>query len=208
MQNKTKYVIGLLSLAVILTRYRQHTAHTIHYAFLYWNLFLAFIPVGTAFFIRWSHHKQQNIVGWCLLPIWLVFFPNAPYILSDLMHIYRPSPMPFWYDPIMLASAALSALYGGFLSVSWVQDFLRVRIPCQILQIGTLLLWPLTGMGIYLGRILRWDILSRPMMLLEDITSLFIHPKVHGEAWTLMIIYTLLLSLLYGLWKSPTQSTT
>ncbi len=207
------YLIGLLLLACALAAYRQHHTQTIHYAFLYWNLFLALIPLGLSLpLLLKPESRYWRYLAWPLLALWLLFFPNAPYLVSDLMHIYLPSPMPRWYDPLMLVSAAFSGLYCGFLSLWIVEQFLARRWPVWAVKLTSIGVWCLTGLGIYLGRIPRWnswDLLNRPQALFYDIVQIFRHPQQHPEALALMGLYSCFLILNYGFWKNlngPTRS--
>ncbi len=206
------YTLGLLGVTLGLVVYRQAVTGTVHYGFLYWNLMLAFIPLVVAGAIRLLHPVSDPLkltLSWLLFPLWLSFFPNAPYMLTDLMHVYRPFSMPFWYDPIMLCSAAFSGLFAGFISLNWVQITLGAQASPRGLSVLTFLLWPLTGLGIYLGRILRWnswDVISRPVALMGDIALIFRFPGQHQEAWLLISVYTMVLIFLYGVWQSPSPS--
>jgi len=71
--------------------------------FLVWNLFLAWIPLVYAFLAYRLHQSHFNkllivpgIVG-CAL-IWLLFLPNAPYLLTDLIHLRVIDNNLYWYD--------------------------------------------------------------------------------------------------------------
>ena len=75
------------------------TGNWLIYRFLVWNLFLAWIPYFFSVFAAATYRLNPKSWWMLLLPgtLWLVFFPNAPYILTDLLHVgYRP-PVPFWY---------------------------------------------------------------------------------------------------------------
>jgi len=200
------YLVALVLLACGMVLFRQKQTETMHFAFLYWNLFLALIPLAVSLplvFIKQA--SRWNLMTWPLLAFWLLFFPNAPYMISDLMHIYRPSPMPYWYDPLMLASAAFSGIYSGFLSLWIVERFLSLHWPRWCVSLSVIAILLLTGLGIYLGRISRWnswDILHRPEALFQDIWQLLTHPSQHTEAILLIVLYSLFLILNYGFWKS------
>lgn len=140
-------------------------------SFLVWNLFLAAIPVFAAFFAR---HLTRRIWFWPLMLLWLVFLPNAPYIVTDLMHIRTTRPSNLWLDVLLLGSAALTGLFAGLVSLRWAHEAVARRFSSRLgwaLVIGASLL---CGFGVYLGRFQRWnswDIVTRPTELLAEAWS-------------------------------------
>lgn len=199
------YLAAMLVLACALVVLRQHHTQSIHYSFLYWNLFLAFLPLLMSLPLLKASHGKWGLWVWPVLGCWLLFFPNAPYLISDLMHIYLPSPMPRWYDPLMLATAAFSGVYSGFLSLWIVEQFLRQRWPNWGVNLSIALIWLLTGLGIYLGRIPRWnswDLFNRPEALFADILGLLLNPSDNPEAVALIALYSLFLLVNYAFWRS------
>ena len=61
------------------------------YTSLVWNLFLAWIPFVLAYLAHAMSWKK--LLLYLVLPVtaflWLIFFPNAPYILTDLQHLVK-----------------------------------------------------------------------------------------------------------------------
>jgi uncharacterized membrane protein len=159
-------------------------AHQGSYIFLIWNLFLAWVPYGWSL---WAASIQRRFPrDWwrLLLPgaLWLLFFPNAPYIITDFVHLYERPPVPLWYDIGLLAAFAWS---GCFLAVVSLQTMQRlVRQYC-----GALLSWlfvaasvGLSGLGVYLGRFERWnswDLLLSPHDVLVAAARPILFPLSH-----------------------------
>src|SRR5688572_16462248 len=80
------------------------------YIFLAWNLFLAWIPFAI------SQHIKNVTARWkvfLLIGLWLLFLPNAPYIITDFLHLKLRPPAPYWYDILLLFSASLNGLLLG-----------------------------------------------------------------------------------------------
>jgi uncharacterized membrane protein len=79
----------LLSLALVIARWAisGHRA----YGFLIWNLFLAWIPLWLASVAYYGHLRQTRRNGLLLAIgfLWLLFFPNSPYMWTDLVHFLR-----------------------------------------------------------------------------------------------------------------------
>jgi uncharacterized membrane protein len=74
---------------------RAALTHSKMYLFLNWNLFLAFIPwlISTTIVIKPWLRSSKTLVP-VLLALWLLFFPNAPYILTDLYHLNEGNQAP------------------------------------------------------------------------------------------------------------------
>lgn len=146
---------------------------TTTFLFLIWNLFLAWVPYWIALALesvfQWSKSKWLALL---LLISWLLFFPNAPYILTDLLHLKSRQPIPFWYDLMLFISFAWTGLLLGLLSLYEVQLFLKNHLHSTVSWILTTSAIFLCSFGIYLGRCLRWnswDILTSPGSLFQDI---------------------------------------
>lgn len=144
------------------------------FVFLAWNLFLAWVPVFLAVAAPPLGERRSRYV-WLLrwwiasmAVLWLLFFPNAPYILTDLIHLKRRPGVPFLLDAAMLFAFALNGLLLGFVSLYlWHRRWNRALGPVSgWLLVGAILL--MSGYGIYIGRVLRfnsWDALLQPLML-------------------------------------------
>jgi uncharacterized membrane protein len=155
---------------VLMVIVRIYFSGTLSYAFLLWNVFLALIPFGLSSVLVYAN-KLPTPLFWLTTACWLLFFPNAPYVLTDLLHL-RPFMVPVWYDLLMLLSFAWTSLMIGFVSLSDMQSLISQRFNqlAGWLFVGVALV--LGSFGIYLGRFLRWnswDVLTEPRRLLNDI---------------------------------------
>jgi uncharacterized membrane protein len=207
--------IRLLSIAAVacvwcaaLLGYRIHWAGHTKFVFLAWNLFLAAIPLGFAVLL-------SKIERWRLatpfISGWLLFFPNAPYVLTDLLHLHPRSGIPVWYDLLMLLSFALVSLWMGFQSLQLVQVWIARKSSLLMAWSFVGICLMLSGFGIYLGRFLRWnswDIVSNPGSLLGDIWERFADPLAHGQTWGVTLGFGGLLLVAYLFWMFSTTSTT
>lgn len=155
-------LIGNSFLASSLLALRFIYSEHLTYAFLLWNLLLAWIPLlcALAMYSWHTYHPNSYIQLGLLGAIWLLFFPNAPYIVTDMLHIFylgTANQVPLWYDIIILLSFALNGLWLGFISLFIVEEVCsRILSPVVVWLIMTLVLF-LASFGIYLGRFLRWN---------------------------------------------------
>ena len=86
-----------------------------------WNLFLAWIPFVCALGAYLLARRRGGLAVVLLGSVWLLFFPNAPYMLTDFIHLGDTPAVPLWYDALMLASFAWTALVLGFASLYLMQ---------------------------------------------------------------------------------------
>jgi uncharacterized membrane protein len=73
---------------------------SLEFRFLNWNLFLAFIPWFLSSVIILKDLQSNKLLLTFLILVWVLFFPNSPYILTDLFHLGTSSRAPVWFDLI------------------------------------------------------------------------------------------------------------
>jgi uncharacterized membrane protein len=169
------------------------------YLFLVWNIFLAWVP----FMISSLFKKMNDKPKWkpaLVFCCWLAFFPNALYIVTDLIHIDLESPVPKWFDALLLFSSAVLGLLLAFISLYRVEIFLSKTINKKLQSPLILFILFLGSFGVYLGRFLRWnswDIVNNPFELLLSIGHRIISPFDHLRTWGVTIVFTVFFYLLY-----------
>jgi uncharacterized membrane protein len=149
------------------------------FRFLLWNLFLALLPllVGRIALLR----PRRSGVVVALLVVWLALFPNAPYLVTDLVHLTRAgSSAPLWFDLLLLLSFGVTGLLFAFRSLDDVLAWLCARLghAVRLPALGGLCL--LASFGIYLGRFLRWnswDLLTSPRRVASSVVEILSGPK-------------------------------
>jgi uncharacterized membrane protein len=127
--------------------------------YLVWNLFLAWMPLFFALTAVCLAHTRPQHRWWFLsaAAAWLLFFPNAPYILTDLIHLGPKTHSRYWTDLVLILLFALIGLVLGFLPLFLMQRLVARRYgwPAGWLFVGVVA--ALSGFGIYAGRFLRWN---------------------------------------------------
>jgi uncharacterized membrane protein len=180
--NHLLYPLVLSSLlASALSCARVYVSQRPTYHFLVWNLFLAWLPYLFALSVTLLHQRFPRYWWLWLAPatLWLLFLPNAPYLITDLWHLEERRPIPLWYDIGMLATFAWTGLFLGVASLNAMQRVVRDycgRIVSWLFVFGAI---GASGLGIYLGRFLNWnswDIVLRPRSVIADIVARFGHP--------------------------------
>lgn len=157
---------------------------------LIWNLFLAWIPFVLAYIAYALSWKRAWL--YIAIPVfaflWLIFFPNAPYILTDLQYLSRISPdAPLWYDIILLVWFSWTGMLLGLISLYMMHEIVQRNFGRWPGWLFVLIVSGLSSAGIYVGRFLRWnswDILQNPSELAMGILGLVIDPSLRLLAFT------------------------
>ena len=191
------FCVALSVMRIILTR-------TIFLSFLAWNLALAFIPWCIA--ITLDIIKLRN--KWyavCLIMLWLLFFPNAPYILTDMIHLKKTASRYDWFTFILILSYCFTGLFYGYVSLDFIERAIsRIFKMKHTLWFVCAVLY-LSAYGIYLGRFLRWnswDTIVRPYALFKDIFTHIRHPVEYKQVWSFSFLMGTALILFYYAFKS------
>lgn len=196
---KSNHQIALLSIlsicACTLLFFRIVLTRSLVFDFLLWNLFLAWVPL---LFVKmiWEMDKRTSfrpIVISASLVVWLLFFPNAPYIITDLMHLRGISDDRIWYDAMMIFTFALAGLLPGLYSIRIVFRILTKHfndIICWSIIVCSMFL---SGFGIFLGRYGRWnswDIVTQPQNLFWGILGSLRNPMavMHTFAFSFVLL--------------------
>ncbi|HEX2122646.1 MAG TPA: DUF1361 domain-containing protein, partial [Thermoanaerobaculia bacterium] len=139
---------ALLVWCGVLLALRGARAENATFFFLFWNLFLAAIPFAAAeVFARAKWH----VARWPAFAVWLLFLPNAPYIVTDFIHLRARPPIPLWYDVLLLISCAGTGLLLGYGSVMIVQRAVARRWSVRAGWLVAAVSLLLSAFGIYLG---------------------------------------------------------
>jgi uncharacterized membrane protein len=177
-----------------------------YYRFLVWNLFLAWVPfwLAVAAYAR-AARRGVDPIGGALLVLWLLFFPNAPYMLTDFIHLGTSPAAPVWYDALMLSAFAWTALLLGFASLYLVQLVARRAAGQAWSWLVVVCALALGSFGVYLGRFVRfnsWDALLHPGRVAEVIhtrlESPFEHPLMVAALLALTAFLLVGYAVLYG----------
>jgi len=139
-----------------------------------WDLFLAWVPLAAAVAMEWVHRSNPRR-NWILLGalaiLWLLFFPNAPYLVTEFVHLgprYEEHDAVWWCDLVVILLIAWNGVLLGFASLYLVQQVVREHL-------GTIASWVvaaaclgLASLGISIGRFERlnsWDALVHPRLI-------------------------------------------
>jgi len=187
--------VALVIARIVLTR-------DLHNAFLIWNLFLAWLPLVFAL-LACEKARTGQARGWrfaALSGAWLLFFPNAPYIFTDVIHLIHGSFRHFWVNLSLILICALTGLVLGFVSLYLMQSLVRRRYGWLASWLFVAGVAGLSGFGIYLGRFLRfnsWDVIAQPLKLYHGISSWAANPMANSQSFAFPVLFAIFVLLAY-----------
>jgi uncharacterized membrane protein len=204
--NRLKVAVLVLAVASAfcgaLTVARALYSHRGYYVFMGWNLVLAWVPLLLSLLLarRAALGRRSPAVTFSVGAVWLLFFPNAPYMVTDLIHLRARNPVPVWYDAIMVFAFGLVGLCLAFLSLWLVHGLVARRRGAAAGWLFVAGVAGLSGFGVYLGRFQRWnswDVVARPGELLADLVDRFMNPLSHPRTVGLTFLMAALFAVTY-----------
>lgn len=207
---RIKYKFALSSLLVIasmisliLEKLHTYINGSESYANLVFNLGLAWIPFLAAVLAYITRHNRVTfflVMPFCTL-VWLIFFPNAPYLLTDFQHLATTDGnAPLWFDVILLIWFAWTGLLLGVASLYLMQEIIIDLFNPIMGWLFAISATTLSSIGVFLGRFLRWnswDLLHDPVLIAKDMYGIVRHPISNLPTYVFTILFTLLFLFIY-----------
>lgn len=194
-----KLLMLFMLFIALLISFRIFYSDSIRYISMSWNIFLAWIPYALSAYFAMYQQKQKWKQAF-LFGSWFLFFPNALYIVTDLVHLRTESTMPWWYDTILIFSSAFIGLLMAIVSLLRAESFLTSMLSKKIMLFLMPMILFISSFGVYLGRFQRWnswDVVGNPLSLAYDIAAKIFNPFDHYKVWAITILFTAIYSLVY-----------
>ena len=109
-------------------------------------------------------------------------------------------PIPYWFDLLLVTSAAWNGLMLGIASLMQVEKFLSNHFKSAGVFMGVLLSILLCSYGVYLGRYLRfnsWDVIANPGNIIKTTSGHFFFPMQHLQTWAFTFSFAMLMCIIY-----------
>jgi uncharacterized membrane protein len=190
----SSFSMTLLSMRII-------TSGRLSYAFLAWNLVLAYVPFLVSNWLsRHIEILRSRIKLFLLLFTWLLFMPNSFYILTDLFHLENMGYGHPWFDLTLILSFAWNGILLGVLSIGKMEMLLKQAKGKFISGLVICAVMWLNAFGIYIGRFLRfnsWDVFINPFSLFGEIADIILNPYDYRYVWAMSFCFAFFMIILY-----------
>jgi uncharacterized membrane protein len=171
------------------------------HVFLVWNLVLAWIPFALALLVYDRYRRGSSLLPLAPLAFgWLVFFPNAPYLITDLVHLSPYTDVPQWFDVFTFAAFAWTGMLLGFASLYLLQSVVKELLGALASWVFVVAALGLGSFGVYLGRVHRlnsWQVFSDPMPLASDVWARLQSPVGEARMVGMTLFLTAFLAVAY-----------
>lgn len=174
-----------------------------------WNLFLAFIPLALSFWLFVRKNIKRSLLWWIGLVVFIAFLPNAPYLLTDIIHLIDAirAGYSIWITTLVFIPLHLLAIGLGWeayvISLINQSHYLEKQGVKKLIPLSEFLVHVLSAIGIYLGRFLRfnsWDLVTQPNILLTST----INDLTDKKPLLVIFITLIILTIFYWVMKQVT----
>jgi uncharacterized membrane protein len=180
-----------------------------HSDWILWNLVLAFIPLGIAGWIFRKHRQWKRPIWWVLFLSYAAFLPNAPYLLTDIIHtidVIR-SDFSIWSIVLVFIPVHFIAIVSGFqayvVCLILQSRYLALNGQKRWVNLSELLTHALCAVGIFLGRFIRlnsWDVVTSP----RDVIKSVLNTLTAKQPVLVILVTFLIIAALYWIMKQLT----
>jgi len=205
--NIPKQIIILFFLSAALLLFRVLIFGDYSLVYMFWNIFLAIIPffLSTLLLSYIKNIKYKRVIFITVGVIWLLFLPNAPYLVTDLTHIHFSGDVPSIYDALLLFSSAWLGIILFSNSLFHIEQIFRSKFSKRRTNILVTIIIFLTSFGVYLGRFLRfnsWDVFANHISFLKGIFNLLSTITFNIQLFLYTILFFVFIYVSYYAWKS------
>lgn len=183
-KSKHYALLYLILFGMSLIFIRVKISNSFYYLFLVWNLFLALLPLAISYVLMQKVWLIENkLYFYPILILWLLLLPNAPYIITDFIHLQKVNTLPVWYDALLITVFATAGMASCILSMKQIFTILSIKITPLFAKMAMIAICLLSGFGLYVGRVLRfnsWDIITNPLTLITTLFTTFFTANAIG----------------------------
>ncbi|MFA6999629.1 MAG: DUF1361 domain-containing protein [Candidatus Paceibacterota bacterium] len=202
-----KSIIYLFSLALVLNILRVFLFGNTAFLYILWNILLAFIPFFISSILLLRTNKENIIKPFFIIGfiLWFIFLPNAPYVVTDFIHLGRIHSVPVMYDIFLLFASAWVSLLMGLHSLLHMEKILLLKFRSKIVDIIILITILFTSFGLYLGRYLRfnsWDLFTSHTSLVSTVWDIFTRGNDYINVYSYTILFFFFIYISYISFKN------
>jgi uncharacterized membrane protein len=210
-------ILTLVNLAILVIR--NIYVGEDFFNFLQSNLFIGSFPtIVIAWLIDMYYKKMGNFLFWFGVALWVLFYPNAPYMISDLIHNYQtPSDQKYpdliKYDTLIIFSFAMLSVFIGFLSLKVIFRIMIEKFGKRFARAFITFTLVLSCLGFYMGRELlseinlgngylySWEIFLEPVQIIKIVWHALYPIQDHIPAYLMMMLFGVVQYMLLIMFK-------
>ena len=210
-------VFGLTVINLLILAIRNIVVGNNFYSFLKSNLFIGSLPVIVIAYLLYRFNKKLNaLVFWAGTILWVIFYPNAPYMISDLIHDSQDPASHLnvemiKYDTLIIFSFAMLSVFYGFISLKLMFNLFIQRYSKRFAYIAIHLTLILSCLGFYMGRELlsaiklgngylySWEIFLEPVQIFKIVWKALWPIHNHWPAYAMMTLFGLVQYMLLAI---------
>ncbi|MCB9251589.1 MAG: DUF1361 domain-containing protein [Flavobacteriales bacterium] len=214
-----KTVILLTLVNLIILGIRNLIVGDSFFSFLKSNLFIGSMPtIVIAFLLKHYYERLNAFFFWAGTALWVLFYPNAPYMISDLIHNSADPQNAYQselvkYDTLIIFSLAMLSVFYGFLSLKIMFNLFRKRHGRRFAHIAIFITVALSCLGFYMGRELisaiklgngymySWEIFLEPVAILKTVWKALVPVGEHWPAYAMMALIGIIQYMLLIMFK-------
>lgn len=214
-----KVTIWLTVINLLILGIRNLIVGDAFFNFLKSNLFIGSFPVIViAILLNHFYDKLNNFIFWIGTALWVLFYPNAPYMISDLIHntsdpIDKIDTELIKFDTMIIFSIAMLSVFYGLLSLKIMFNLFRKKIGNKFAHTAIAITILLSCLGFYMGRELisaikvgngylySWEIFLEPMQILKIVWHALIPVGEHWSAYVMMALFGVIQYMLLIMFK-------
>jgi len=201
---KVLLILTVANLAILFFRNMIVGDH--FFNFLLSNLLSGIIPFIIAVAIHYFNKRLSNfffIVGSLL---WLLFYPNSPYMITDLIHPHQDpkdaaNQSLIIYDTLIVFCIAMLSVFYGFVSLKIMFNLFRNRFGNKFAHTAIFISLCLSCLGFYMGRELisdikmgngylySWEVFLEPGYILKTVWHALVPIGEHLPAYYMMALF-------------------
>jgi uncharacterized membrane protein len=186
-------VVAIMTIANILVLFfRKLIIDTPIHDTLLLNLFHGFVPLALAYFLQVFYDRINALVFWTISFVWLLYYPNSPYMISGLKHV-SSNPINIQnYDTLIIFSLAILSLFYGFISLKIMHSLFIKRNGKKVANIAIAITLLLSCLGFYMGRVLLLfsdDFFKHPIKIIIETWNHLFPISTNLSTYVLMILF-------------------
>lgn len=196
-----QWILISSAFSLLLLLMRIISSYRLSYAFLAWNLFLAYIPFLVSNWLSSRPQVLKNKIK--LIPaiiLWMLFLPNSFYLLTDLFHLQNSQSGRPWFDLTLILSFAWNGILFGIVSIRTMERLLeQAKGKMVSVSVICVVMW-LNAFGVYIGRFLRfnsWDVIIKPLPLFDELADMVSDPFDYKHAWAMSVCFAFFMTIVY-----------